>query len=309
MGIVYHGSPVVGLKTLTPHQSTHGNYVYATKEKLVALILSGKYGDDMTFSLFRNGHDDPWKLVERIPNGFATMFNNSASIYTLNDDSFKDIQTGFSEVVSEKELATLSEERIDSVYAEIKKLAQEGKIKVYQYPSKPKGMAENDKDLLQKELKQLERNNKTLTKNTFFRLLLLHPNLFDEVNKVLQEHNLEAFKKDDLITIFFRAVIFQELYPEEELYLESAVIAISRLFPEYVDKYKEKLHFITYSEAEKRKFFLNNLNLLFPELSEAEKEALQEKYQDDNRDFKDIGIEIIADIKKHKIEKATNRTI
>ena len=107
MGIVYHGSPVVGLKTLTPHQSTHGNYVYATKEKLVALILSGKYGDDMTFSLFRNGHDDPWKLVERIPNGFATMFNNSSSIYTLNDDSFKDIQTGFSEEVEEKDTSTV----------------------------------------------------------------------------------------------------------------------------------------------------------------------------------------------------------
>ena len=107
MGIVYHGSPVVGLKTLTPHQSTHGNDVYATKEKLVALILSGKYGDDMTFSLFRNGHDDPWKLVERIPNGFATMFNNSSSIYTLNDDSFKDIQTGFSEEVEEKDTSTV----------------------------------------------------------------------------------------------------------------------------------------------------------------------------------------------------------
>ena len=308
MGILYHGSSVNGLKTITPHRSTHGTYVYATKEKELALIFSGKSGDDMTFSLLRNGQDEPWKLVERVPNGFATMFNNSASIYTLNDDGFNDIQTGFSEVVSEKEVSTLTEEKIDNVYEEIQKLAQSGKIQVYQYPDKPKEIPEDDKDLLQKELKQLERNNKTLTNNSFFRLLLLHPNLFDEVNKVLQEHKLETFKKDDLITIFFQAVIFQELYPERELYLESAVIAVSQVFPEYVDKYKEKLHFITYSEKEKIEYFLNNLTLLFPTLSEEEKGILQEKYQDDNRAFKDVGTEILESIKEQRIEKV-ERTI
>ena len=36
MGIVYHGSSVSGLKTIAPHQSTHGNYVYATPEKLIS---------------------------------------------------------------------------------------------------------------------------------------------------------------------------------------------------------------------------------------------------------------------------------
>ena len=310
MGIVYHGSSVGGLKTIAPHQSTHGNYVYATPEKLISLFFTKKDGDDMTYTLLKNGSsNEPWALVERIPNGFAKMFNNSASIYTINDDTFIDLQTGFNEVGSEKEVTVLNEERIDNVYEEIQKFAKEGKIKLYHYPNRPKEIPDDDNDLLQKELKHLKRINIPITKNSLYRLLLLRPNLLDEVNKVLQEHNQETFKKEDLITIISQAVIFKALYPERELYLESAVIAISQVFPEYIDVYKEKLRFLTKTEEEKRTYFLNNLTLLFPNLSIEDQEILQQKYQDDNREFKDIGIEVIEAINEHKIEKTTDINI
>ena len=57
MGVLYHGSSVRGMKELVPHQSTHGKYVYATKDKELTVIFSKRAGDDMTYSLFRT---DKW---------------------------------------------------------------------------------------------------------------------------------------------------------------------------------------------------------------------------------------------------------
>ena len=42
MGIVYHGSKEHGIKRLEPRKSTHGVYVYATPEKVLALNFSGR---------------------------------------------------------------------------------------------------------------------------------------------------------------------------------------------------------------------------------------------------------------------------
>ena len=74
MSFLYHGSCQSGLKKLEPHPSTHGNLVYATKYKELALIFSGKCGDDLTYTLFRNSDDEPWQIVERVPGAFSKMF-------------------------------------------------------------------------------------------------------------------------------------------------------------------------------------------------------------------------------------------
>lgn len=42
MEYVYHGSKIHGLEVLTPHESTHGTYVYATKSKEIAIIMWGR---------------------------------------------------------------------------------------------------------------------------------------------------------------------------------------------------------------------------------------------------------------------------
>ena len=44
--IVYHGSPVGGLKIIEPRISTHGkSYVYATKKREIAIAYLAKWND------------------------------------------------------------------------------------------------------------------------------------------------------------------------------------------------------------------------------------------------------------------------
>ena len=75
MGIVYHGSKEHGIKRLEPRKSTHGVYVYATPEKVLALNFSGKCGDDLTYDIghFNTDKNGPWEIVEKIPDGWKIL--------------------------------------------------------------------------------------------------------------------------------------------------------------------------------------------------------------------------------------------
>ena len=64
MGELYHGSSQKGITRLEPHKSTHGNFVYATPYKELAIIFSARCGDDCTYALYRNGENEPWIIVE-----------------------------------------------------------------------------------------------------------------------------------------------------------------------------------------------------------------------------------------------------
>ena len=79
MKYVYHGSKISGLKELIPHKSTHGVYVYATKDKEIATIMSKQCGDDATYSL-TTSIDGKLDLVERMPRVFEKMFSNPFSL-------------------------------------------------------------------------------------------------------------------------------------------------------------------------------------------------------------------------------------
>ena len=48
------------------------------------------------------------------------MFNNPFSLYTLPIDTFKDIKTGFAEVVSDISVKVLKEEKCSNVYEALK---------------------------------------------------------------------------------------------------------------------------------------------------------------------------------------------
>ena len=242
MGYLYHGSSKPNIKRLEPRKSTHGTFVYATPYKELAIIFSARAGDDMTYALYRNEENKCWNIVERVPEAFNTMFSNSSSIYTLNDTTFKDIHTGFAEVVSEVGVDTNSEERIDNVYDELKKLNKEGKIKLYLYPTKPKEIPFDNSDLIQKQLNQFKRNNSPIKKEGFNRLILLHPELIGKVNEILIKNNIEnLFKKEDLIDLFENAVVMQSINPNKEQYLKSSIIEISKLYPELLPTLESKL--------------------------------------------------------------------
>ena len=290
MGIIYHGSSTRNLTRLEPHKSTQGNYLYATKYKELAIIFSSRCGDDCTYALYRNNNDEPWTLVERIPEAFNTMFSNSASIYTLDDSTFKDINTGFSELVSNIGANVIREEYIENVYNKIKELEQNGLIKLYTYPNKPKEIPTDNSDLIDKEIRQNKRQNKSITRESFKRLILLHPNLMNKINQKLIELNLEPFNKNDLINLFEKAILKQAIYPNYEQYLNSIVISISKTYPELKPIFEQKLQFFNQTKQQQ-------LEILFSKLNEYQ---IKEQYINDERTFSEIGKEILKEIKKGK---------
>ncbi len=239
MGIVYHGSKEHGIKRLEPRKSTHGVYVYATPEKVLALNFSGRCGDDLTYDIgrFDTDNDGPWELVENIPGAFDKMFSNSSSIYSFSDETFKDIHTGFEEVVSEVGVDVVNEEYCENVYDGLLKAEKEGLVKIYRYPNKPSGFKQDGSDILDKWRRYKYKMNKEFTKNEFDRLIYLHPNLMTKINELAKEFNYDYhYKPNDLIDIFNNRIQRQLYDSEHEQYIECSYISIINSFPELREK-------------------------------------------------------------------------
>ena len=235
MGIVYHGSKEHGIKRLEPKKSTHGVYVYATHDKVLATIFSGRCGDDLTYNIghFDTDKSGPWELVEKLPGAFEKMFSNSASIYSFSDETFKDIHTGFEEVVSEVGVDVINEEYYENVYKEILTKEQERLVKIYRYPNKPASLKKDDTDILDKWRGYKSKLHKEFRKDEFDRLVYLYPNLMQEVNKLSKEFNYDYYyEPKDLIDIFSQRTQLQLYNPDHEQYIESAYIKICKTFPE-----------------------------------------------------------------------------
>ena len=298
MGYVYHGSHNKGIKRLEPRKSTHGVYVYATTYKELATIFSGKCGDDLTYTIYRNDPSEPWILVERVPSGFDVMFNNGASIYTLDDSSFKDIHTGFSEVESEVGVDTLKEEEIENVYEELKKLDSDGKIKMYNYPNKPMDIPMDDSDLIEKEIEYCNRSNVPIKKELFNRLVYLHPNLINKVNDILSSLGFEMFTEMDIVNEFNYNIMRQMIDNKHERYLNSAYISITNCFPNLKQVLDEKMSIMNKDKNEQIDFIINNI----PYINEIEKNNIRNRYINDERTISEIGNELFEEIKKMAIE-------
>ncbi|MGN1372390.1 MAG: hypothetical protein ACI4XM_08980 [Candidatus Coprovivens sp.] len=232
MGIVYHGSKEHGIKRLEPRKSTHGIYVYATSEKVLALNFSGRCGDDLTYSICRSDKNGPWELVENIPGAFEKMFSNSSFIYSFSDELFKDIHTGFEEVVSEVDVDVLTEEYCENVFEALVKAEREGLVKIYRYPNKPVGFKLDGSDILDKWRRYKCKMNKEFSKNDFDRLVYLYPNLMAKINELAQEFNYDYYYEPyDLIDIF-NNMIQRQLYDlEHEQYIDCSYISICNTFP------------------------------------------------------------------------------
>lgn len=237
MGIVYHGSKEHGLTRLEPKKSTHGVYVYATREKVLALNFSSRCGDDLTYSIgkFDGSNDGPWCLVEHIPGAFEKMFSNSSSIYYLSDETFEDIHTGFCEVVSSVGCNVLNEEYCENVLDSLIKAEKQGLVKIYRYPNKPLLMKENE--ILDKWRYYKYELSKKFKKYDFDRIAYLHPELLDKINALSKEFGYSYhYEVKDLITIFKKRIKRQIIKPNDEQYIECAYISIVNTYPEIKDE-------------------------------------------------------------------------
>lgn len=220
MEYVYHGSKVHGLKTLIPHQSTHGTYVYATESKEIATIMSKRCGDDATYSLSKD-EDGKYALVERIPHAFEKMFSNDFSLYTLDSSLFKNINTGFTEVVSEVEVPVIKEEAYINLMEAINKLVEDGVINIYYYPNRPKSIPDDDRDLIDKIRKvYIEKLHKKFTVREIARWIFLHPNLESEFRSIAEEQNLMVPSYEEIKDILIES---QKEKPDHEMYIDSGL--------------------------------------------------------------------------------------
>ena len=238
MEVVYHGSRERGLKKLEPRKSTHGVYVYATPSKVLALHFSGRAGDDLTYALghFDNDKKGPWELVENIPGAFEKMYSNSSSIYSLPAVTFKDIHTGFEEVVSEVPVDVLSEEYCENVYEGLLKAEKDGLVKIYRYPEKPERFKKDGSDILNKYRYYKEKLNMNIRKCEFDRLACLYPHLLDEINKLTLELGYDYhYEVDDLIKIFSDRIDNQLINREHEQFIDSSYISIIKAYPDLKD--------------------------------------------------------------------------
>ena len=301
MSYVYHGSHTSGLKKLIPHKSTHGNYVYATEDKTLPVIFSGVAGDDLVYSLFRENKGS-WQLVERVPECFSIIYNTSASVYTLESDSFKDIHTGFTEVVSETAVDVVQEEKIPNVYQELERLEKEGLIQIYHYPKRPESIPKDDLDLLERTIEYTKMNNGSVNKLTFERLLYLHPNLLKKVNETLSDMGELTYQKEELIDIFEKFIFKQMINPEEEFFLKSSMLQISKTYPDLTNDLKQKIEIFSKSKEEKVERLITLLSNSLENNTEVFKMQMQSLYLKDPRSLKEISREILE---KYQLTKAT----
>ena len=292
MGVLYHGSSVSGLKKLEPRKSTHGTYVYATKYEELAVLFMRKCGDDLTYTLYRDNQDGPWKLIERVPNAFKTMYSNESSLYTVPDTTFEDIHTGFSELVSTSEVETLSEKRISNVYDKIKELESSSKVELYKFPNRPNVIPNDDTDLVVSQVKQSERTHKKLTKSSFKRLLFLHPNALESINKELSKIGETPFDINDIVDIFEEFLVRQMLNPLREQFIESSYLMISKNYPSLEPVIKSKLDILNSSKNEKVSFILDTIHKRFKDFPKEKFDDIKNYYLNSNKSYEDICKEI-----------------
>ena len=242
MGVVYHGSSKHGLKRLEPRKSTHGVYVYATPEKVLALNFSSRCGDDLTYDIGRFGSDEkgPWQLVENIPGAFDKMYSNDSSIYTLPDETFKDIHTGFEEVVSEVGVDVISKEYCENVFEGLLKAEKEGLVKIYRYPNKPEELKTDNSDIIDKWRHYKYDMHKEFDKNEFDRFVYLHPSLLNQINDLAKEFNYDYhYEPNDLIELFSNRIHRQSRDPDHEQYIDCSYISICNAYPELKEQIDE----------------------------------------------------------------------
>jgi len=219
MEYVYHGSKTHGIKSMEPRPSTHGTYVYATESKAIAIVMSKRCGDDATYSFMRN-KEGTYDLIERLPHAFDKSYSNDFSLYTLDATNFKDIKTGFNEVVSDKTEKVVKEEIFPSAMDAIKKLEEEGKIKIYRYPERPDYIPEDDMDLVEKVKYVHDKLGKMNDAFSFYRWIFLHPNIENEFRKLAKEYNIDLPWNYDEIKNFY--VARQQDNPDHECYIDNA---------------------------------------------------------------------------------------
>lgn len=149
--IVYHGSPDGTIEKLVPHKSTHQkNCIYATINKTVALLFTGKGNGDLdTWISHEKGKIE---LVERRPGILEKLYNKEGYLYELDGTTFNHYNYLWSqEVISfENEIKPLNKTKIPNILDALIEEEKQGNLIIYRYPNRPKDVPSDNSDLIEK---------------------------------------------------------------------------------------------------------------------------------------------------------------
>lgn len=132
--MLYHISPIAGLKILQPHVSSHKKaYVYAIEDAVVGMLFGAPKDDfDFILSTDENGMSC---VYECYPNAFQNVYEGkSCSVYEVSDEGFRRGMTSWSpELVSEDEVKVINEVVVEDLYQRLLKEEQRGSLKIHRY--------------------------------------------------------------------------------------------------------------------------------------------------------------------------------
>lgn len=136
--MLYHVSPVSGLKKLTPHVSTHQTpYVYAI-ESMVTGLLFGVRKDDFDFLISTDNSGTP-TVYECYPNALESIYQGkSCSVYSVAEEGFLRGMTSWSaELVCPNEVPVLDECSVSDLYQRLLEEEKNGTLILRRYEHTP----------------------------------------------------------------------------------------------------------------------------------------------------------------------------
>lgn len=132
--MLYHVSPVPGIKVLEPRVSTHRSpYVYALEDRVTGLLFGTKM-DDFDFKIDVDEQGLPC-LWECYPQALEACYRGRAcSVYQVGEEGFLRGMTSWKpELVCPKPVAVIGEERIDDLLAALLRAEHEGMLILHRY--------------------------------------------------------------------------------------------------------------------------------------------------------------------------------
>lgn len=132
--MLYHVSKTGGLRTLTPHVSTHKKaYVYAIENMVTGMLFGAKH-DDFDFLISTDEKGFP-TVYECYPDAFEKVYQGkSCFVYTVDETGFLRGMTSWdSELVCESEVEIVSETVIEDMYQQLLSEEEKGNLIIRRY--------------------------------------------------------------------------------------------------------------------------------------------------------------------------------
>lgn len=132
--MLYHVSPIKGIKVLLPSIATHKKpYVYAIKN-IVTGVLFGVKQDDFDFIISTDEKDNPI-VFECYPEALVKKYSGkSCYVYEVKEDGFlRGVTSWNPELVCEKAVDVIKEIEINDIYTYLLEEEKKGNIRIHRY--------------------------------------------------------------------------------------------------------------------------------------------------------------------------------